>query len=55
MIHEALLEAQKKAHDNRLEDKDLEALHELEDEEDDAFLDAYRYRYVFRPSSMMED
>ncbi|CAF9939699.1 MAG: hypothetical protein HETSPECPRED_001861 [Heterodermia speciosa] len=42
MIQEALEEAQKQAHDNRLEDKDLDELQELEDDEDDAFLDKYR-------------
>ena len=43
MIQEAILEARKQAHENRLEDKDLDGLHELEDEEDDAFLERYRY------------
>lgn len=42
VIQEALLEARQKAHENRLEDKDLDELHELEDEEDDAFLEKYR-------------
>ena len=42
MIQEAFEEAQKQAHDNRLEDKDLDELRELEDEEDEAFLDKYR-------------
>ncbi|EXJ77968.1 hypothetical protein A1O3_09127 [Capronia epimyces CBS 606.96] len=44
LIQEALLEAQKRAHENRLEDKDLDELHELEDEEDEEFLDQYRQR-----------
>lgn len=43
MIQEALLEAQKQAYENRLEGKDLDELRELEDDEDDAFLDKYRY------------
>ena len=43
IIQEALLEARKHAHENRLEDKDLNELDELEDEEDQAFLDKYRY------------
>lgn len=43
MIQEALREAQKEAHENRLEDKDLDELNELEDEEDEIFLDQYRY------------
>ena len=42
IIQEALLEAQNNAHENRLEDKDLDKLDELEDEEDEAFLDKYR-------------
>lgn len=42
IIQEAFEEAQKQAHNNRLEDKDLDELQELEDEEDDAFLDKYR-------------
>ncbi|MDI1487022.1 MAG: Proteolipid protein 2 [Ramalina farinacea] len=42
MIQEALREAQKEAHENRLEDKDLDELNDLEDEEDEAFLDQYR-------------
>jgi len=42
MIEEALQEAIKRAHDNRLEGKDLDELDELEDEEDEEFLDKYR-------------
>ena len=42
MIQQALLEARKQAHENRLENKDLDELKELEDEEDDAFLEKYR-------------
>lgn len=36
------MEARKQAHENRLEDKDLDELKELEDEEDEAFLEKYR-------------
>ena len=43
MIEEALTEARRLAHENRLSGKDLDELDELEDEEDDAFLDQYRY------------
>lgn len=43
LVQEALLEARKQAHENRLEDKDLDELHELEDVEDNAFLRKYRY------------
>lgn len=42
MIEEALLEARRLAHENRLEGKDLDELAELEDEEDDNFLEHYR-------------
>lgn len=42
IIQEAILEARRQAHDNRLEDKDLDELDELEDEENDAFLTKYR-------------
>ena len=42
IIQEALREAQKEAHENRLENKDLDELDELEDEEDESFLDKYR-------------
>jgi hypothetical protein len=42
MIQEALEEARKLAHENRLEGKDLEELDELEDLEDEDFLDSYR-------------
>jgi hypothetical protein len=43
MIQEALEEARRLAHDNRLEGKDLDELAELEDEEDEEFLNSYRY------------
>jgi hypothetical protein len=42
MIQEALEEARRLAHENRLEGKDLDELAELEDDEDDAFLEHYR-------------
>jgi hypothetical protein len=42
MIEEALTEARKLAHENRLEGKDLDELAELEDDEDDDFLEQYR-------------
>ncbi|KAI9655724.1 MAG: hypothetical protein M1821_005159 [Bathelium mastoideum] len=44
VIEEALLEAKRLAHENRLEGKDLEELAELEDEEDDGFLNEYRQK-----------
>lgn len=42
MIEEAILEARKLAHENRLEGKDLDELDELEDDEDEEFLERYR-------------
>ncbi|KAL8917376.1 MAG: hypothetical protein Q9208_007994 [Pyrenodesmia sp. 3 TL-2023] len=42
LIEEALTEARKQAHDNRLEGKSLDELDELEDEEDAEFLENYR-------------
>ncbi|KAF2654152.1 thioredoxin-like protein [Lophiostoma macrostomum CBS 122681] len=42
MIEEALQEARKLAHENRLEGKDLDELAELEDDEDEEFLEQYR-------------
>ncbi|KAL1301502.1 hypothetical protein AAFC00_005745 [Neodothiora populina] len=44
MIQEALEEARKLAHENRLEGKDLEELAELEDDEDEDFLEQYRQK-----------
>lgn len=46
LIQEALNEARKQAHENRLEDKDLDELNELEDEEDEAFLENYRWVFT---------
>lgn len=54
IIQEALLEAQKRAHENRLEDKDLDELHELEDEEDDAFLEQYRKQRMAEFSALQK-
>lgn len=42
MIEEALNEARRLAHENRLEGKDMDELAELEDEEDEDFLEFYR-------------
>lgn len=44
MIEEAILEARKLAHENRLEGKELDELDELEDEEDEEFLELYRQK-----------
>ena len=50
VIEEALIEARRLAHENRLEDKDLDELNELEDEEDDEFLQQYRCVLAFKSS-----
>jgi hypothetical protein len=42
IIEEALAEAARRAHEDRLEGKDLDELDELEDAEDEDFLNAYR-------------
>lgn len=44
MIQEALEQARELAHANRLEGKELDELAELEDDEDEAFLDSYRQK-----------
>lgn len=54
VIQEALLEAQKRAYENRLEDKDLDELHELEDEEDEAFLEQYRQQRLAELSKLQK-
>jgi len=51
MIQEALEEARRLAHENRLEGKDLDELAELEDDEDDDFLEHYRYSTSMRDPS----
>jgi hypothetical protein len=43
IIEEAILEARRIAHEKRLEDKDLDELAALEDEEDEEFLEQYRW------------
>jgi hypothetical protein len=52
MIEEALAEARRLAHENRLEGKDLDELDELEDEEDEDFLDSYRQKRMHELSSI---
>ncbi|ORY55304.1 thioredoxin-like protein [Pseudomassariella vexata] len=44
MIEEAILEGRRIAHENRLEGKDIDELDELQDLEDDAFLESYRQK-----------
>ncbi|EOD53086.1 hypothetical protein GTA08_BOTSDO02255 [Neofusicoccum parvum] len=52
MIEEALVEARRLAHENRLEGKDLDELAELEDEEDDDFLEQYRKKRMAELSTI---
>ncbi|KAH0491724.1 hypothetical protein TgHK011_003137 [Trichoderma gracile] len=54
MIEEAILEARRLAHENRLEGKDLDELDELEDDEDDAFLEQYRQKRMAELSSLQK-
>jgi hypothetical protein len=42
LIQEALIAAERRAYENRLEDKDLDELDALEDEEDEDFIQQYR-------------
>ncbi|KAF2643069.1 thioredoxin-like protein [Massarina eburnea CBS 473.64] len=52
MIEEALEEARRLAHENRLEGKDLDELAELEDEEDEDFLEEYRKKRMAELSTV---
>jgi hypothetical protein len=54
MIEEALTEARRLAHENRLEGKDLDELDELEDDEDEDFLDSYRQKRMQELSNIQE-
>ncbi|KAK3934419.1 phosducin family protein [Diplogelasinospora grovesii] len=54
MIEEAILEARRLAHENRLEGKDMDELDELEDEEDEEFLEQYRQRRLKELSSLQK-
>ncbi len=54
IIQEALLEAQQRARENRLDDKDLDELHDLEDEEDDTFLEKYRQQRLAELSALQK-
>ena len=42
IIEEAIQKALEQAHENRLENKDLDELDALEDEEDETFLEKYK-------------
>lgn len=52
MIQEAVEEARRLAHENRLEGKELDELDELEDEEDEAFLEEYRQKRLQELSAL---
>ncbi|MCJ1456470.1 hypothetical protein MMC28_006831 [Mycoblastus sanguinarius] len=52
IIQEAILEARKQAHEDRLKDRDLDELNELEDEEDEAFLEKYRSQRIAELSTI---
>ncbi|KAL4906633.1 hypothetical protein BDW74DRAFT_150859 [Aspergillus multicolor] len=54
LIQEALVEAERKAYENRLEDKDLDELDELEDVEDEAFLNEYRQKRLAELSTITQ-
>ncbi|CBF77254.1 hypothetical protein AN4561.2 [Aspergillus nidulans FGSC A4] len=54
LIQEALVEAERKAYENRLEDKDLDELDELEDVEDEAFLNQYRQKRLAELSNITQ-
>lgn len=54
MIQEAIEEARKLAHENRLEGKDLDELDELEDLEDDAFLEQYKQKRMAELSALQK-
>jgi hypothetical protein len=48
------LEAQQQAHESRLENKDLDELHDLEDEEDEVFLEIYRKQRLAEFASLQK-
>ncbi|KAJ5888436.1 Phosducin-like protein [Penicillium taxi] len=54
MIQEALIAAHQRAHDNRLEDKDLDELDALEDEEDEDFIQQYRQKRLAELSTLQQ-
>ncbi|KAJ5551101.1 hypothetical protein N7535_000957 [Penicillium sp. DV-2018c] len=54
LIQEALIAAQHRAHENRLEDKDLDELDALEEEEDEEFLNSYRQKRFAELSTLQQ-
>lgn len=51
-LEAALEESIQKAHDNRLDDKTLDELEDLEDDEDEAFLEIYKQKRMAEITSM---
>ncbi|CEJ55957.1 Phosducin-like protein 2 [Penicillium brasilianum] len=54
LIQEALIEAERRAYENRLEDKDLDELDALEDEEDEDFIQQYRQKRLAELSTLQQ-
>ncbi|KAJ5467761.1 hypothetical protein N7475_005513 [Penicillium sp. IBT 31633x] len=54
LIQEALIAAQHRAHENRLEDKDIDELNALEEEEDEDFLESYRQKRFAELSTLQQ-
>ncbi|KAJ5103784.1 hypothetical protein N7532_004313 [Penicillium argentinense] len=54
LIQEALIAAEHRAHENRLEDKDIDELDALEDEEDEDFLQQYRQKRLAELSTLQQ-
>lgn len=54
MIEEAILEGRRLAHENRLEGRDLDELDELEDDEDEAFLEIYKQKRMAELSNLQK-
>ncbi|KAJ6131568.1 hypothetical protein N7523_001274 [Penicillium sp. IBT 18751x] len=54
LIQEALIAAQHRAYENRLEDKDINELDALEDEEDEGFLEQYRQKRLAELSTLQQ-
>jgi len=52
LLEEAVAEAERRAHERRLEDKDLDELDALEDEEDETFLEQYRKKRLAELSTL---
>ncbi|KAJ5997347.1 hypothetical protein N7499_006259 [Penicillium canescens] len=54
LIQEALVEAEHRAYANRLEDKDIDELDALEEEEDEEFLNSYRQKRFAELSTIQQ-